>query len=52
MMKQNLDRYLKVFRVAYQLQNKRFCGHRNFAIENGVSNDNEKDYYRPEGSKL
>ena len=38
------------------MQNKRFCGHRNFAVENNVFNDNdddnEKDYYRPEGSKL
>ena len=31
MMKQNLDRILKDYRVAYQLQNKGFCGHRNFA---------------------
>ena len=41
MMKQNLDRCLNVYRVAYQLQNKCFCEHRNFA--DATMNSNSDD---------
>ena len=41
MMKQNLDRCLKVYRVAYQLQNKWILGCRNFA--DATMNSNSDD---------